>query len=186
MDIKPSNIPVNDNQDLILIDWEQSSATKWMRAPEIDRTLHAEETSSPSGSSKLIYTKYSSLPPQPNPDRKGVVDLWHEHCPKAVEKAEVYMLGKTMWMLLQQVTESEAYKAYKDDEGRIFWNERAEGVPREWKDVVGDCVREDPNERPGLEGLREYWGRMERMMRVDEEMEAMLEVGEKLERTKIS
>ena len=42
-------------------------------------------------------------------------------------------------------------------------------MPREWKDVVGDCVREDPNERPGLEGLRQYWGRMERMMRVDED-----------------
>ena len=114
MDVKPSNILVNDNQDLILIDWEQSSATKWMRAPEIDGTLHAEEMSSPSRSSKLIYTKYSSLPPQPNPDRKGVVDLWHEHCPRAVEKAEVYMLGKTMWMLLQQVTESEAYEACKE------------------------------------------------------------------------
>ena len=75
-----------------------------------------------------------------------------------------------MWMLLQQVTQSEAYKAYKDDEGRIFWNERAERVLREWKDVVGDCVSEDPNERPGLEGLRECWGRMERMMRVDEDM----------------
>ena len=23
--------------------------------------------------------------------------------------------------------ESEAYKAYKDDEGQVFWNERAEG-----------------------------------------------------------
>ena len=50
---------------------------------------------------------------------------------------------------------------------------------------MGDCVREDPNERPGLEGLMEYW-RMERMMRVDEEMEGMLEVAEKLEKTKIS
>lgn len=75
---------------------------------------------------------------------------------------------------------------YKDDERRIFWNERAEGVLREWNDIVRDCVREETNERPGLEGLRECWGRMERMMRVDEDMEGMLKVGEKLERTKIS
>ena len=36
MDIKPANIVVDANRDLILIDWEQSGAWQYSLAPEVD------------------------------------------------------------------------------------------------------------------------------------------------------
>ena len=79
------------------------------------------------------------------------------------------MLGEAMWMILQQVPKARLTRLTRIMKDRSFGMSERRGVPRDWKDVVGDSVREDPNERPGLEGLREYWGRMERIMRVAEE-----------------
>lgn len=54
MDIKPGNFIVNDEEDLFLIDWEQSDSPASTLAPEADGTWDASEQAR-----KLVYTKYT-------------------------------------------------------------------------------------------------------------------------------
>lgn len=66
MDIKPANFLVNDNKDLILIDWEQSGAPFYTLAPEAGGSWEVEELRDESSTdegansmaTKLVYKKY--------------------------------------------------------------------------------------------------------------------------------
>lgn len=59
-----------------------------------------------------------------------------------------------MWMLLQQVTQSEVENLH---EVNIYWDEEASDIPEDWKAVVSSCLDPDPNRirLPGLVGLWE-------------------------------
>ena len=118
MDIKPANFLLNSRKDLILIDWEQSGAALYTLAPEADGSWDVKEARSgpahqggpDSAEPKLVYEKYCG------PDRENlawgrpkwnVFPHWRDFYPKALEAAEVFSLGRTMWMLLEQVTQRE-------------------------------------------------------------------------------
>jgi hypothetical protein len=103
------------SERLVLIDWEQSGAALYTLAPEADGSWDVKEART--GSSyrggadsarlKLVYEKYCG------PDRENlawgrpkwnVFPRWRDLYPRALEAAEVFSLGRTMWMLLEQVT----------------------------------------------------------------------------------
>ncbi|KAL2043659.1 hypothetical protein N7G274_003966 [Stereocaulon virgatum] len=91
---------LDSNENLILIDWEQSGAPKCTVAPEADGSWDVKADPE---SGKLMYTRYQG------PTRKNhkfgwpewnVFPIWREECPRALEAAEVSSVGRTMWMLL--------------------------------------------------------------------------------------
>lgn len=159
MDIKPANFVIDSNQDLILIDWEQSGAPLYTLAPEANGAWDVkEEKVDWSGSSpKLIYERYTG-PHRENlawgQPKWNVFPIWKDLCPRALEAAEVFSLGRTMWMLLQQVTQSEVEDL---DEVAVYWNDDAKDIPDDWKSVVGRCLDPDPNKRIGLLELVDFW-----------------------------
>ncbi len=73
---------------------------------------------------------------------------------KALEAAEVFSLGRTMWMLLQQVQQSEVEDLH---EVLVYWDEEASDIPEDWKAFVGRCLDPDPNRRFILSELVRFW-----------------------------
>ncbi|KAI9652829.1 MAG: hypothetical protein M1831_006354 [Alyxoria varia] len=185
MDIKPANFLLEDtNNDLILIDWEQSGAAPCTLAPEADGSwdlksdvqqipvpsVASSESSrqdddqqptmpalSSSSSQRLVYEKYTGPPRKNLPFGRpewNVFPLWRDTCPRALEAAEIYTLGRTMWMMLEQVGQS----TVEDAGGDVVvsaWT--AEDVPSDWTEVVDRCLELDPNERVRLEELVGFW-----------------------------
>ena len=76
-------------------------------APEADGSWDAETIS---GTDKPVYRKYKG-PNRKNHDfgwpEWNVFPIWKETCPKALEAAEVFSVGRSMWMLLTQTAEDE-------------------------------------------------------------------------------
>ena len=165
MDIKPANFVLNSWKDLILIDWEQSGAPLYTLAPEADGSWDVKEASRgpshqagvDSAEPKLVYEKYCG------PDRQNlawgrprwnVFPHWRDQYPRALEKAEVFSLGRTMWMLLEQVPQSEVEDL---DEVVVSWSDVTRDIPDDWKAIVSRCLDPDPNERIGLLELVDFW-----------------------------
>lgn len=170
MDIKPSNFILHSRKDLILIDWEQSGAPLYTLAPEADGSWDVKEArigpsyrgGADSAEPKLVYEKYCG------PDRKNlawgrpkwnVFPLWRDLYTRALEAAEVFSLGRTMWMLLEQVTQSEVEDL---SEVVVSWSDMGKDIPEDWKRIVSRCLEPDPNERIGLLELVEFWGAVQR------------------------
>ena len=59
-----------------------------------------------------------------------------------------------MWMLLEQVTQSEAEDL---NEVIVSWSDMVTDIPQGWKDLVHRCLDPDPNERIGLSALVDFW-----------------------------
>lgn len=143
MDLKSSNILLDDNEDLIVTDWEQSGATMYMRAPEINYTMHIKEVKDSSMSKSLVYKPYKT---PPIPDSGDNLIIQNHECPKAVEKAEAYALGRTMWMLLPRIDEGHAYNIWQPNPETILWRTKSQhDVPQDWEDIIRRCVCEDLN-----------------------------------------
>jgi hypothetical protein len=159
MDVKPTNVLVDDNRDIILIDWEQSGAPLCTLAPEANGFFDVEEVPIPgSKESRLVYKKYEG-PPRENNDAQpkwNVFPIWRYTCPRALEAAEVFSLGRTMWMLLAQVPEHEV----EDLEAfEIWWSEESSDIPEDWKPVMRKCLVSDANERMRLSDLMSFWAK---------------------------
>lgn len=106
-DIKPANMLITDNDNLLLIDLEQTLAPALTIAPEADGTWDVEinhSNSIPPARSTLRYIKYTGPPRRNNPTGFGinpwavwnVFPIWQKECPLALELAEVFSLGRTM------------------------------------------------------------------------------------------
>ncbi|KAI3552145.1 phosphotransferase enzyme family protein [Colletotrichum abscissum] len=154
MDLKPGNILVDDYNDLRLIDWEQSGFSMFTHPPEVTIDQEAEESSVSTGANGkpvVIYTPHTGAPRRNQkwgfPDW-NVLPEWKTTCPRAAELAEVFSLGRTMWMLLEQVEQSP---------DPTVWTAMAMDVPKEWQDKVMRCVERDPNNRPELNEVVEFW-----------------------------
>lgn len=153
MDIRPSKFLINDKRDIILIDWEQSGASRCTIAPEADGSYDAELQRGEL-QAKLIYKLYEGPERENNPSswpRWNIFAIWRDECPRALEAAEVFSLGRTMWMLLAQVDEGDPQR-----EIAVFW-EKAYDIPSPWVAIVQQCIDKDPNQRPGLVELRDFW-----------------------------
>ncbi|KAI9715013.1 MAG: hypothetical protein M1812_006227 [Candelaria pacifica] len=164
MDIKPGNFIVDDEENLLLIDWEQSGAPATTLAPEADGTWDVNEQDTIGGrATKLIYTKYTGPERRNMPEGSGqesfnvwnVFPEWQASCPKALELAEVFALGRTMWMLLSQ-TADDFDEVEHPNHVRITWcNEN--NLPLHWIRMIEKCMKKDSNERPLIVDLAEFW-----------------------------
>lgn len=159
MDIKPANIVLDDDDNIIIIDWEQSGAPAITLAPEADGTWDVHEQHG-----KLVYIKYAGPPRRNRPEGSGkqgchiwnVFPEWAVSCPRASEQAEVFALGRTMWMLLSQ-TDDEFEEVEHPSDVQVSWGPAEETLPRSWIEIVERCMDKDPNERPSLAGLVKFW-----------------------------
>lgn len=170
MDIKPANFVVNANKDLILIDWEQSGAWQYSLAPEADgswdvkyaKTVSSYGAGSDPSTPKLVYDKYCG-PARENlawgRPKWNVFPNWRDFYPRALEAAEVFSLGRSMWMLLEQVPQS---RLEDTDNIIVSWSEDAKDIPEDWKTVVTRCLDPDPNKRIGLLELVDFWEAVKR------------------------
>jgi hypothetical protein len=80
---------------------------------------------------------------------------WQANFPRATELAEVFSLGRTMWMFLTQ-TVSGFDEAKHPNDVRVTWDGE-NNIPSRWIDMVERCMEKDPNERPDLEDLVKFW-----------------------------
>ncbi|OAA55847.1 Protein kinase-like domain protein [Niveomyces insectorum RCEF 264] len=169
MDIKPGNFVADARENLILCDWEQHDAPATTLAPEADGTWDVVEDGpiSQRERSPLRYIKYSG-PPRRNVEKDVLGDApWHtwnvfpswskEH-PWALELAEVFSLGRSMWMLLQQPNTGFEDIAHPD-QLITTWDRKSEDIPVTWKHMVDQCMSRDPNERPDLSELVKFWNK---------------------------
>ncbi|KAM6511736.1 hypothetical protein FALCPG4_016735 [Fusarium falciforme] len=162
MDINPGNFLVSAGRSLTLIDWEQSSATVATLAPEADGTWDVNEEATDEGT-RLIYTKYTGPPRRNMPKGSGpatfhawnVFPEWQANFPRATELAEVFSLGRTMWMLLTQ-TVSGFDEVKHPNDVRVTWDGE-NNIPSRWIGMVERCMEKDPNERPDVEDLVKFW-----------------------------
>lgn len=65
MNIKTGNFVVDDEDNVVLIDWEQSGAPTSTLAPEADGTWDVHEDAN---TTKLVYTKYTG------PERRNMLE----------------------------------------------------------------------------------------------------------------
>ncbi|KAJ8127959.1 hypothetical protein O1611_g5676 [Lasiodiplodia mahajangana] len=165
MDIKPGNFLVDDDKSLRLIDWERSGAPASTLAPEADGTwdVAEQETTGEEGSKRLVYTKYTGPERRNMPEGGGqesfniwnVFPEWQASCPRASELAEVFALGRTMWMLLSQTVDCFDEIEHPNDV-QVTWGNESD-IPSHWIREVEKCMERDPNERPLLRDLVEFW-----------------------------
>jgi hypothetical protein len=85
----------------------------------------------------------------------NVFPIWSEEHPWALELAEVFSLGRSMWMLLRQ-PETDYEDIEHPDDLITDWD-KSEDVPGAWKEIVDRCMSRDPNERPDLDELVGFW-----------------------------
>jgi serine/threonine protein kinase len=164
MDIKPGNFLLDADSSLVLIDWEQSDAPVSTAAAEIDGTWDVEEI--PSGlTTTLQCTKYTGPErrnmPMTTPGSNGwnvwnVFPVWSKQCPRALELAEVFSLGRCMWMLLRQ-PDMNGFQDMESTEEVVEDWESSDDIPAHWRHVVQNCLKHDPNERIGLRELTAFW-----------------------------
>lgn len=157
MDIKPGNFIVDDQEDPLLIDWEQSGAPATTLAPEADGTWDVKQEGT-----RLVYTKYVGPERRNMPEGGGqetfniwnVFPVWQASCPRATELAEVFALGRTMWMLFSQV-DHDFDEVQHPDDVHITWN--GDDIPASWVGMTERCMDRDPNKRPSVVDLADFW-----------------------------
>lgn len=169
MDIKPGNFTLDDNQDLILIDWEQTDAPITTVAPELDGTWDAKEVwQGPSDDPTSITVKYTKYQ---GPERRNMPEAtpgnngwnvwnslleWQKTCPRASELAEVFSLGRTMWILLRQYNSDHFEDVERTEEIKEDWD-ASEDIPATWKEMVDRCLERKPLMRPTLVEIQTFW-----------------------------
>lgn len=159
MDIKPSNTLLDENKDLVVINWEQCNENSFALAPEADGTFDAAVATN----GRLIYTPYSGPTRINNPIGSpgwNVFPIWARECPRAVEMAEVYSLGCALWMLLAQINLEDYHNDGRAHVAMARWMIEASntfGVPRRWKRAIRECVQKDPNKRMSMRQLMGFW-----------------------------
>ena len=96
MDLKPNNVLLDYNENAVFIDWEQSGASPFLMAPD-------EGARRP----KLTYRKYTGTARRNHwtwPEW-NVFPMRQIECLGALEAAEVYSLGRTLWVAFEQLRE---------------------------------------------------------------------------------
>ncbi|KAI8174703.1 Serine/threonine-protein kinase Nek2 [Colletotrichum sp. SAR 10_66] len=146
MDIKPGNFLIDQDGNLVLGDWEQTDAPTTTIAPEADGTWDVEMEEEGGGLAgngwnrpRLQYTKYEG-PPRRNTEEDVLGDYpwntwnvfpgWSAEHPLALELAEVFSLGRAMWMLLRQ-PDMDFDEIEHPSQLKTSW-EGAEDIPTAW------------------------------------------------------
>ena len=113
--IKPENCVVDEEKNLVLIDFEHGSQCRSeFRAPE--------------------------------------VVLYHDH--KAEEKATVFSVARTLWVVWEVMSTNKYPERGKHGEYcKTIFTETTAAVPQGWKDMILQCVDPIPNKRPSLQEI---------------------------------
>ncbi|KAM0805019.1 hypothetical protein BDR22DRAFT_817516 [Usnea florida] len=137
MNIKTAKILLDARKNLLLIDWEQGRANLYTLAPEADRSWDVQEA-------------IADCRSHGGPDRANLAwcrPKWHvfpisrdSYC-RALEAAEVFSFGRTMWMLLEQVTESDTEDHVEAVTSR---GDAVQNIPELWEDVHGFVTHQPP------------------------------------------
>ncbi|KAI9682981.1 MAG: hypothetical protein M1820_010932, partial [Bogoriella megaspora] len=157
MDLKPGNVLVDDQENAIVIDWEQCGASPFFLAPEANGMWDAEYSQGENGGLKLLYKKhFGPMEGQGRLPKRDVFRIWQQNCPRALEAAEVYSLGRTLWAILQQISEEVSDRNHLDHEP-IVWSPLSVDIPTHWKLFISSCTIIDPNERPRFQEAVTFW-----------------------------
>ncbi|KAM0446784.1 hypothetical protein ACHAPV_003748 [Trichoderma viride] len=139
MDIKPGNFIIDDQENLMLIDWEQNGAPATTLAPEADGTWDVEQQDiKDNGSTRLVYTKYTG------PERRNMPQG------SGQESFNVWNVFPE-WQTASNFDEVE-----HPDDVQVIWTGH-NNLPSHWVEIVENCMKVDPNDRPSLENLTEFW-----------------------------
>ena len=158
-DLKPPNMLLDDADNILVIDWEKCGANSFILAPEANGEFDVEaDTEETEGRRKLRYKAYNGPERVSDPiavPKWNVFPVWNEKYPEAVELAEIYSLGKTTWLILEQVSTGHGGEDYSSEV--VQWSEWSEDIPQSWKDIVDRCIKADPNERTRVGELCRFW-----------------------------
>jgi len=167
-DMKPANILLDDEDNVVIIDWEQGiGGTNTFVSPvETDGSFDLEVISRDGGEGDslpmLHYIPYTG-PVRINnvigTPHWDVFRHWHSISRLAVEVAEIFSLGFTIFILLEEVSRGDKPDVEDYTEARREWTECSTDIPQRWKENVNACIKDDPNERPTLLEQREFWDR---------------------------
>lgn len=165
MDLKPSNILLHNENDVVVIDWEQCGASPFFLAPEasglwdVEVVANSETDEVQEAKPTMAYRKFTS----PLPDncgtwpRRNVFQLWQRECPRALEAAEIYSVGKSLWVIFEQRNDDWVYERKHPEATTVEWASGSDGVQGTWKDFVSRCMSLDPNKRPTFEQGERFW-----------------------------
>lgn len=151
MDFKPGNFLVNNDADPVPIDWEKSDAAVTIAAPEIDGTWDAEEIDikDSDGSCLLAFGTLNTRARNEETCQRArratkgwniwsPFIVWQKTCPKASETAEVFSLGRSLWMLLRQC-DFDSFEDVKTTLDIMEDWDNSEDIPVTWKHAVEAC-----------------------------------------------
>ena len=109
---------------------------------------------------ELIYQKYTGVLRENDWVRPkwNIFPIWQTECPEALQAAEVYSFGRTLWVVFEEHDPQEFENVEDIVAPRsICWGLSAAKVPSHWKDFVEKCVHRDPNMRPDFETAVSFW-----------------------------
>ncbi|UKZ48157.1 hypothetical protein TrVGV298_002393 [Trichoderma virens] len=168
MDLKPSNMLLNNDDDVVVIDWEQSGASPFFLAPEANGMWDVEMAANKEtdavrdtkpGKANMVYRKFTGQLPDDcgTWPRRNVFQLWQRECPRALEAAEVYSVGRSLWAIFEQSEDTWDYDRGQWEAKAIEWTHGSQGIPEVWKDFVSRCMSVDPNQRPAFDQGEKFW-----------------------------
>ncbi|KAL8895170.1 MAG: hypothetical protein Q9207_008279, partial [Kuettlingeria erythrocarpa] len=140
-DLKPDNVFVGEQGDLVLADRTRTFATIAFASPELldDQTVTRNEAG---------QVQYQPRQTQRTRQYLGLPEQWPL---EAKEKSEVYAYGVLLLVLVRQMSLSDVYrKAHEAGSGYLDWSVTSEEVASFplLAEVIGLCVRSKPQDRP--------------------------------------
>ena len=148
MDLTSGNVLLDDNENAVLIDPEQSGASPFFIASEADGPWDVEIERLPTDDNKvsqdraktpkLVYRKYTGAPRENHCIWPvwNVFPIWQIEYPAALRVAEVCNLGRTLWVIFEQV--SQVVQDGNDSTPEpTAWGLPTADIPSNWKYLVG-------------------------------------------------
>lgn len=157
MDMKPANVLLEDNGTTpVIIDWQQQGMFRGTHPPteatlstnpKIRRIVDRMRVG-PDGQPLLIFAPTPGTWPETG--LREAYTKWKAENPRGIEAAEVYMLGRTMWMVLEQVSEADAAATQE-----TTW--KSMDIPESWWGFVMRCLEDEPAHRLRIEDVVRFW-----------------------------
>ncbi|KAJ6256892.1 hypothetical protein Dda_8762 [Drechslerella dactyloides] len=162
-DLKPPNVLIDDDENVLIADWEQCGANPFILAPEADGSVDVRELDDKvNGRRRLEFYLYEGPERINSPIGAPLWNSfigWMKDYPRAAELAEVFSLGRTMWVLLEQVGLEHEPGVTDYSTKVIRWSSWSDDIPTSWKRIVEASMAHDANDRPLMSELLRFWER---------------------------